>query len=92
MNPSVFLLSDEAAHGHTGKVLAKRAEEICLIQRSRLLIRTTRLNSFFLSPFDFGGVFPTWLFIWISLSFFQARETASCVWEAELQGNTLRYL
>lgn len=41
-----------------GKVLAKGAEEICLIQCGRLLIRTTRWNSFFLSPFGFGGVFP----------------------------------
>lgn len=61
VNPSVFLLSDDAARKHT-EVLAKRAEEICLIQCSRLLIRTTRLNSFFLSPFGLGGAFhPSYL-------------------------------
>jgi len=37
-NPSVFLLSDEAAREHTGEGLAKGAKEICLIQCGRLLI------------------------------------------------------
>lgn len=37
VNPSVFLLPDEAAHEHTEKVLAKGAEEICLIQCGKLL-------------------------------------------------------
>lgn len=58
MNPSVFLLSDKAAREHMGEVLAKRAEEICLTWHSRLLIQTTRLNSFFLSPFALEVFFP----------------------------------
>lgn len=51
MNPSVILLSDQAASKHTGKVLVKRAKEICLVQNGRLLNQATRLNRFFLPPF-----------------------------------------
>lgn len=79
VSPSVFPLSDRAAREHTGKVLAKRAEEICLIQRSRLLVRKTRLRSFSIILWS-GRCFPPWLSSCISLGFSPADERRGCGW------------